>query len=153
MGNQCTCFNSPNNQPTQNLSQLQNPLNLNKNMRIDNENNNKENDFNKQNENNFIFEDEKTFSKIDEMNLKKNNNRYQNENENNRNDNNNDNFDNNDNFNNNDNYNNNYNNYDRLSSCYILLPKNYFNYITKNFSELSKTIKKKAYDVKELIYN
>ena len=45
---------------------------------------------------------------------------------------------------NNDNYNNNYNNYDRLSSCYILLPKNYFNYITKNFSELSKTIKKKS---------
>ena len=106
MGNQCTCFNSPNNQPTQNLSQLQNPLNLNKNMRIDNENNNKENDFNKQNENNFIFEDEKTFSKIDEMNLKKNNNRYQNENEDNRNNNNNDNFNNDDNFNNNDNFNN-----------------------------------------------
>ena len=78
MGNQCTCFNSPNNQPTQNLSQLQNPLNLNK---IINENNNNEN---KQNENNFIFEDEKTFPKIDEMNNLKKNNRFDNENENNR---------------------------------------------------------------------
>ena len=48
---------------------------------------------------------------------------------------------------NNDNYHNNY------VSCYILLPKNYYNHITKNFSELSRNIKKKIYDVRELIYN
>ena len=44
-------------------------------------------------------------------------------------------------------------NYGRLTSCYILLPKNYYNYIIKNFTELSRNIKKKIYDVRELIYN
>ena len=65
MGNQCTCFNSPNNQPTQNLSQLQNPLNLplNKNIEIISNNDDDENN-NKRNENNFIFEEEKNSIKL-----------------------------------------------------------------------------------------